>query len=634
LNMIVKNESKNIIRLLESVYTILDTYCICDTGSSDNTIELIQQFFASKNITGKIVEEPFQNFEYNRTFALQQCVGMSDYVILIDADMILRIGSFTKSELKYDCLFLFQGNEDFYYKNARIVRNAGYSYSGVTHEYLNLPDGHTSHCLTKNELFILDIGDGGSKANKFERDIELLTNGIKDDPTNVRYHFYLANSYNDSGNKEKAIEYYKKRAEMGGWYQEVWMSHYRLGTIYESSLPELAIFHWLQCLQIIPNRLENLYEIIKYYRVHSKHKIALYFYKMAKSILESLPSDEKDNFLFLKNDVYTYKLDYEYSIIACYLGVHSINDSLVQVLNHTNDESIFRNTLSNMKFYKDKLVPDKVVNISNTFIYNDITFNSSSCSILPIDDGYRMNVRYVNYYIESNGSYKNCDKNIITLNKRLLLDSNFHILREELIPTTFEDRRYIGIEDVKLFKDKFIGTGYHKNNTLGLSYGTYNDFSYNELKCEFSNGCEKNWCFYDDDRIVYKWYPLTLCKLNGTTLEKDQEKNMPKLFKHMRGSTNGFNYNNEIWFVTHIVSYETPRHYYHAIVVFDTDMNLLRYSAPFKFEGESIEYCLGIVVEDERVVLTYSTWDRTSKIAIYNKNYIFSKVNIYANVRI
>ena len=63
-------------------------------------------------------------------------------------------------------------------------------------------------------------------------------------------------------------------------------------------------------------------------------------------------------------------------------------------------------------------------------------------------------------------------------------------------------------------------------------------------------------------------------------------------------------------------------------------MNLLRYSYPFKFEGEPIEYCLGIVVEDENVVLTYSTWDRTSKIAIYDKNYIFSKVTIYENIRV
>jgi hypothetical protein len=58
------------------------------------------------------------------------------------------------------------------------------------------------------------------------------------------------------------------------------------------------------------------------------------------------------------------------------------------------------------------------------------------------------------------------------------------------------------------------------------------------------------------------------------------------------------------------------------IVVFDDNMQLLRYSAPFKFEGEPIEYCLSIVVEDERVLLNYSTWDRTTKIGVYDKEYI------------
>ena len=51
-------------------------------------------------------------------------------------------------------------------------------------------------------------------------------------------------------------------------------------------------------------------------------------------------------------------------------------------------------------------------------------------------------------------------------------------------------------------------------------------------------------------------------------------------------------------------------------------MNLLRYSAPFKFEGEPIEYCLSILVEDEQVLINYSTWDRTTRIGIYDKNYI------------
>ena len=35
LNMIVKNESKIITRVLNSVLPIINNYCICDTGSTD-----------------------------------------------------------------------------------------------------------------------------------------------------------------------------------------------------------------------------------------------------------------------------------------------------------------------------------------------------------------------------------------------------------------------------------------------------------------------------------------------------------------------------------------------------------------------------------------------------------------------
>jgi hypothetical protein len=95
----------------------------------------------------------------------------------------------------------------------------------------------------------------------------------------------------------------------------------------------------------------------------------------------------------------------------------------------------------------------------------------------------------------------------------------------------------------------------------------------------------------------------------------------------------------ETWFIVHIAVEETPRSYYHVIVVFDENMNLNRYSAPFKFEGEKIEYCLSLIIdrqerpdrwveesegESERIIINYSTWDRTTKIAVFSKNYIES----------
>ena len=53
LNMIVKNESNIIHRLFDSVLKWIDCYCICDTGSTDDTVNKITAYFESKNIPGK-----------------------------------------------------------------------------------------------------------------------------------------------------------------------------------------------------------------------------------------------------------------------------------------------------------------------------------------------------------------------------------------------------------------------------------------------------------------------------------------------------------------------------------------------------------------------------------------------------
>jgi hypothetical protein len=177
----------------------------------------------------------------------------------------------------------------------------------------------------------------------------------------------------------------------------------------------------------------------------------------------------------------------------------------------------------------------------------------------------------------------------------------------------------------------FLGTGYNiEKDKIMIVNGIYDDLE----NAHFStptftdNNCEKNWVYYKDSKnennIIYQWYPLTICQLNNNELNVIEKKETPHYFSRFRGSTNGFQYNDEIWFITHIVSYEVPRHYYHVFSVFDKDMNLLRYSAPFSFENQPIEYCLSIIVEKTQVFINYSTWDKTTRIGIYDKDYIDS----------
>lgn len=646
LNMIVKNESNIITRLFDSVINIIDTYCICDTGSTDNTINVIQEYFDKKGIKGKIVLEPFQNFEHNRNVALQSCIGMSDFILLLDADMKLKVNNFDKSLLNnYDHFLVFQGNDTFFYQNVRIIRNNGlYSYKGVTHEYINTPQNSRSTVLCRSMFFINDIGDGGCKKNKFERDVNLLTEGILKEPKNDRYHFYLANSYYDLGKFDEAINMYKKRIEFGGWQEEVWFCYYKIGFAYMNiGQIEKAIYTWLDGFQYYQIRLEGIYEIIKYYRINSKPILANMYYNIAKTILDK--NLDRSGCLFLQNDVYTDKLYFEYTILAYYLGIKNINVEIIKILNiKKNDVQIL---LSNFKFYDNILQSSNVINLSNSFekeINNQmINFVSSSSCMIPNEEGYSMNLRYVNYNITSTGNYTNCEKHIITLNKYIELDSLFNIKEEKLININFDNRFYIGVEDVKIYKEKinnnllYIGTQYHKNCTIGIGAGNYdiynNYLNGNDIVPNFINtNCEKNWVYVDykeETHIIYGWNPLRICKINDNNeLYVIEERDTPIYFSHLRGSTCGFNYNNEIWFVQHLVSHESPRYYYHVITVFDKELNILRYSAPFKFSDNPIEFCLSIIVENERVLINYSTWDRTTQIGIYDKMYLENNILI------
>ena len=61
--------------------------------------------------------------------------------------------------------------------------------------------------LEYDYLRIHDVGNGGTKTDKFERDIRLLKQVLSKTPNNDRYTtFYLAYNYEDAGQPENAIE--------------------------------------------------------------------------------------------------------------------------------------------------------------------------------------------------------------------------------------------------------------------------------------------------------------------------------------------------------------------------------------------------------------------------------------------
>ncbi len=643
LNMIVKNESKIITRLFDSLIGIIDYYCICDTGSTDNTVQLISEYFRNHNIPGRVIHEPFKNFEHNRTFALQACDNdpKIEYVLLMDADMVLMKGPRFDRQTFQDKLsnayvfHLFQGNDRFSYKNVRIVKtNLGIKYWGVTHEVISTPENTNYSQFDKDFLFIDDIGDGGAKGDKFERDIRLLTQGLKEKPNNDRYTFYLANSYRDNGNVENAIEMYKKRIEIGGWFDEVWHSYYSIGRCYYTlKQKEMAIYYWMLAYDYFPKRLENIYEIIHHYRNESKHKLAYEFYKIAQKQLEGVDKSTID-YLFLQNDVYDYKIDYEYSIVGYYYNPDNVDLAALsmKVMCATNiDDSILKNVLSNYKFYC------KPLELTACFLENECgsadsdEFNISTPSLCLHKGVMVINRRHVNYYIDEAGKYVNRE-HIVTKNKISYMDSKFELEYDREI-----DGRYVGLEDIRLFEHAgethFTANRGLNDGSMRVEYGTV-DYAKKAVRSSLltkTDGCsniEKNWVLYAgvDDRVlvVYNWWPaLTVYEIgHANMLMNKREHKVPRFFEFLRGSTNGIRVGNETWFIAHAVSYEDRRYYYHILVAIDSKTNeVTRWSRFFTLEGQKVEYVLGFIrLNENDFMIGYSTMDKTCCIKNISKN--------------
>jgi len=666
LNMIVKNESKIIHRLLESVLPIIDTYCICDTGSTDNTIQCITEFFQSHGIQGKICQEPFRDFGYNRTFSLQACETMTprpDYALLLDADMILKIENLAeakkwKRELKADAVYLYQGNDSFFYKNVRVVKiGKGIKYWGVTHEVINTPEGSKYDTVERTKIFINDIGDGGAKSDKFERDIRLLKKGLEELPNNDRYTFYLANSYRDHGDREEAIQYYKKRIEIGGWYEEIWQSYYNIGRCYFwMNKPEEAIAWMLYAYEYFPKRVENLYEIIHWCRNNSKHKMAYSFYKMARDVIDSQDISRID-YLFLHKDMYDYKVDYEFSITGYYWNPDNIDlaELSMRIMScPTVEDGIMKNILSNYKFYvpiltamktNSKEIPSGKPRIEDFHgelpEYDEHFVNSTPTFCRDRESGITtIIVRQVDYTIDEKGAYHNRG-NITTINKIAKVNDYMKITANDWKILDYQremDDVYIGLEDMRILNMSNGQILYTANRGQGhgimrVEYGEITNGPNMEAKgavlyCPDSKrNIEKNWVLFESrdekrPKVVYDWYPMSIYDIgHANMLIQRKNVNTPVFFKHVRGSTHGFYYEkkNEIWFLCHLVNYEDRRYYYHLFVVIDADnYELKRYSRLFQFEKESkVEYALGMEIysmyEGDIMRIGYSVYDKSTK---------------------
>ena len=318
LNMIVKNEASNIERCLLAASPVISAWVICDTGSTDDTEQIVERFFSQRGIPGELHRFRFVNFEQARNEALDRARASPlsfDYLLLTDADMELVVeDAGFRANLSAECYAVRQKNQLSYFNTRLLRRDVAARYKGVTHEFLNTVDQPPR----LEGIWFIDHASGSNRVGKFERDIKLLQETLRDDPTNARNVFYLAQSLRDAGRLGEARNMYLRRSVMAGWEEETWYALLQVAQLTErlGDAPPAIERAYLAAYTARPTRAEPLLELARWHRERKEWAMTL-LYARAAAVTDR-PLDR----LFLDEASYAWRPWDEIAIAAWYVGAH------------------------------------------------------------------------------------------------------------------------------------------------------------------------------------------------------------------------------------------------------------------------------------------------------------------------
>lgn len=295
--MMCKNEKARIHVTLNSCIGVVDSIITYDTGSTDNTIEIVQDFTKEHNLNSYIIQGTFVDFSESRNVSLDYADTLEhDFLLLMDVNDEMRGGEhlrkFCKNELNTDTTAYlihqqwWSGEYTDYY-NARLLKtNSDWRYNMRIHEYLK--NNKTSEIISEkvDEGIILYQDrtlDDDKTGKRFFRDKKFLIEDHKADPTEPRILFYLAQTCACLGEEEESLYYYRKRGELvTGFWEERFVSWYKCGMISRRIGIEWdeTLYFFMKSLEVCL-RAEPLIRIAEHYRDKKIWHLAYMFTKQA-----------------------------------------------------------------------------------------------------------------------------------------------------------------------------------------------------------------------------------------------------------------------------------------------------------------------------------------------------------------
>lgn len=679
----VKNETKIIERLMDSVKGRVDAIVICDTGSTDDTVEKAEAWLQANDMSGATFHYAFTNFGKSRTQSFLCCqewvakVGWDatkTWALLLDGDMMLsdpieRI-ALAKLGPEQAGVSLKQAAGSLIYSNMRVLRcSEPWICKGATHEAWTCPPA--KHTTLLHSPILVDHGDGGCKSDKYPRDIRLLKEDLEEMPNDARTHFYLGQTYLCMRDWPNAIQTLKRRIEIGGWDEEVYIARMYLGEAYDNAgKTSDAVYTYMEAWQARPFRTEAAMRLVTLYRKQPNSQF------LASMMLERLfalqygedlrtgqivtPPRNNTDVLFVNRHDTDYHIWEEMAILGFYsdlklqtwlqidqldlktkLGWHDFNRIFGQI--HWYDWCLKprRHTRFQVPLERLPWAEEPEAAVWQPF--------NPSIRVKPDGSGYLVNLRCANYYTAEAKHYHYRGFHGQVLTRNCLMDvpkeagwNNPATVEEIMIDPEIKQRdHYIrGVEDCRLIQGtdamEFLGTSqsYSDNGTNKIFHvwrgAEEKTWQLKQMPLPPGVGpqeTQKNWLGFQHKgalHYIYNFSPFRICDAAGKVKVDVPTTSGPLSLKEYRGSAGPTPWKSAAFpdeaylCVMHKVYIgEDGRRYYHRFMTLDAALRPSRVSCFVRMTKERVEYWSGMCpsIEKDSVWITYGTKDAEAYIA-------------------
>lgn len=347
--MIVKNEEDVIARCLNSVKDIVDEIIIVDTGSTDNTKEIVKDF------TNKVFDFNWINdFSAARNYSFSKAT--MDYILWLDADDVIleedRIKFKQLKEsldpavdivmMKYNVGFDDQGNPNFSFFRGRLSkRSRNYLWYEPVHEYLQTSGNiiNVDICITHKKI----------KAPIPGRNLEIYEDIIsKGNNLTPRGLYYYARELKDNGKYDDAIKYFTKFLDSEkGWLEDNIMACSELAKCYSiNNDSKSSLKAMLRSFEYDTPRAELCCQIGYYYKTKENYHQALFWFDLATRLKKP-----ENRWGFLNHDSWGYIPCIE--LCVCY---HKLGN-LEKAIEYNNKAAEYKpndsSVLYNKKYFEE-----------------------------------------------------------------------------------------------------------------------------------------------------------------------------------------------------------------------------------------------------------------------------------------